>query len=154
VTTPSPAERLAELGITLPEPAPAGVYRPAIRTGNQIYVAGQLPMRDGALVHPGTLGDTVTVEQGYEAARVCAINALGAANALLGNLDDLRIIRGVGYVAATPDFTEHPAVVNGASEFLKDVFGDERGLGARVAFGVASLPLGAAVEFELLMEIY
>jgi enamine deaminase RidA (YjgF/YER057c/UK114 family) len=150
----SPTDRIAKLGITLPEPAPAGVYRAAIRTGNQIYVAGQLPMRDGALVHPGRLGDTVTVEQGAEAARVCAINALGATNALLGTLEDLRIIRAVGLVAATPEFTQHPAVINGASEFLKEIFGDERGVGTRVAFGVASLPLGSSVEFELLLEIY
>jgi len=150
----SAAERLAELGITLPEPAPAGVYRPALRSGNQIHIAGQLPMRDGALVHPGHLGANVSIEQGYEAARVCAINALGAANALLGTLDDIRVIRAVGLVAATPDFTQHPAVINGASEFLKDVFGDERGVGTRVAFGVASLPLGSSVEFELLLEIY
>jgi len=148
------AERIAELGITLPEPAPAGVYRPAIRSGNQIHIAGQLPMRDGALVNPGHLGADVTVEQGYEAARVCAINALGATNALLGSLEDLRIIRGVGLVAATPDFTQHPSVINGASELLKEVFGDERGVGTRVAFGVASLPLGSSVEFELLLEIY
>jgi enamine deaminase RidA (YjgF/YER057c/UK114 family) len=148
------AERIAELGITLPEPAPSGVYRSAIRTGNHIYIAGQLPMRDGALVHPGHLGDNVTVEQGAEAARVCAINALGATNSLLGSLEDLRIIRAVGLVAATPDFTQHPSVINGASEFLKEIFGDEYGLGTRVAFGVASLPLGSSVEFELLLEIY
>jgi enamine deaminase RidA (YjgF/YER057c/UK114 family) len=147
------AEHLAELGITLPVPAPAGVYRSAIRSGNQIHIAGQLPMRDGSLVNPGHLGDNVTVEQGYEAARVCAINALGAANALLGSLEDLRIIRAVGLVAAAPNFTQHPSVINGASELLKDIFGDERGIGTRVAFGVASLPLGSSVEFELLMEI-
>ena len=147
------ADRIAELDITLPEPAPAGVYRPAIRSGNQIHIAGQLPMRDGALVHPGHLGDDVSIEQGAEAARICAINALGAANALLGSLEGLRVIRGVGLVAATPDFTRHPAVINGASEFLRDVFGEDRGTGARVAFGVASLPFGSSVEFELLLEI-
>jgi len=148
------AARLDELGITLPTPSTAGLYRPAVRSGSQIYVAGQLAMRDGAIVHPGHLGNDVSVEQGAEAARVCAVNALGAIHHLLGNLEDLRLIRAVGYVAATAEFTNHPTVVNGASELLRDVFGEERGIGARVAFGVASLPLGSPVEIELLMEIY
>lgn len=148
------AARLEELGITLPEPSTAGVYRPAVRSGTQIYVAGQLAMRDGIIAHPGHLGREVTMPDGFEAARICAINGLGAVQALLGSLEDLRLIRAVGYVAATPEFSEHPAVVNGASELLRDVFGEERGLGARVAFGVASLPMRSPVELELLMETY
>ncbi len=148
------AERLQELDITLPEPTVAGVYRPAIRSGNQIYTAGQLATRDGMIVHPGHLGREVSVVDGFEAARVCAINALGAIHDLLGSLEDLRLIRAVGYVAATPEFSEQPAVVNGASELLKSVFGDERGVGVRVAFGVASLPARSPVELELLMEVY
>lgn len=148
------AARLEELGITLPEPSTAGVYRPAMRSGTQIYVAGQLAMRDGMILYPGHLGAEVSMPEGFEAARVCAINALGAVQALLGSLEDLRLIRAVGYVAATPEFSEHPAVVNGASELLRDVFGEERGLGARVAFGVASLPMRSPVELELLMETY
>ena len=148
------AERLEELGIVLPSPTPAGLYRSAVRSGHQIYVAGQVAMRDGAIVHPGHLGNEVTVEQGFEAARVCAINGLGALNDLLGSLQDLRLIRAAGYVASTADFSEQPAVVNGASELLRDVFGEERGVGARVAFGVASLPARSPVELELLMEVY
>jgi enamine deaminase RidA (YjgF/YER057c/UK114 family) len=95
----------------------------------------------------------VSVEQGYAAARVCAINALAAAQSLLGSLEQVRLVRTVGYVAGTPDFTSQPAVVNGASELLRDIFGEERGIAARLALGVASLPLGAAVEVELLLEV-
>lgn len=148
------AARLEELDITLPAPSTAGVYRPAVRSGAQIYVAGQLAIRDRLIVHPGHLGGTVSMPEGFEAARICAINALGAVQALLGSLEDLRLIRTVGYVAATPDFAEHPAVVNGASELLRQVFGEEHGVGARVAFGVASLPMRSPVEIELLMESY
>lgn len=148
------AARLAELGVTLPVVTPPlAVYRPATRAGNLVFVSGQLPMRDGAVVHPGRLGDEVTVEQAYEAARVCAINALAAAQSLIGDLEGVRLVRTVGYVAGTPDFTNQPAVVNGASELLRDIFGEDRGIGARLALGVASLPLGAAVEVELLLEV-
>jgi enamine deaminase RidA (YjgF/YER057c/UK114 family) len=150
----SVAERLSELGIELPTPSTAGVYRPAVRSGAQIYVAGQLATRDGMIVHPGHLGKELSVVEGFEAARFCAINALGALQDLLGSLEELRLIRAVGYVASTPEFSEHPAVVNGASELLRDVFGEERGMGARVAFGVASLPMRSPVELELLMETY
>jgi len=148
------AARLEELGIRLPEPSTAGVYRPATRSGAQIYVAGQLAMSNGGILHPGHLGREVSVVDGFEAARACAVNALGALNALLGSLEGLRLVRAVGYVAATPEFSEHPAVVNGASELLRDVFGEEHGVGARVAFGVASLPMRSPVELELLMENY
>ena len=148
------AARLEELGITLPDPSTAGVYRPAVRSGAQIYVAGQLALRDGVIVNPGHLGKEVSMPEGFEAARICAINALGAVHALLGSLEDLRLIRAVGYVASTPEFSEHPAIVNGASELLRSVFGEERGLGARVAFGVVSLPMRSPVELELLMESY
>ena len=111
-------------------------------------------MRDGAVVHPGHLGNEVSIEQGFEAARVCAVNGLGALHDLLGSLEDLRLTRAVGYVASTADFSDQPAVVNGASELLRDMFGEERGVGARVAFGVASLPARSPVELELLMEGY
>ena len=148
------ADRLKELDITLPEPSTAGVYRPAVRSGAQIYVAGQLALRDGGILYPGHLGREVSMPEGFEAARLCAVNALGALQALLGSLEDLRVIRTVGYVAATPDFYEHPAVVNGASELLRDVLGEEHGVGARVAFGVSSLPMRSPVEVELLVENY
>ena len=147
------AQRLAELGIELPAPAALGVYRPAVRSGHQLYVAGQLASREGRIVHQGHLGVEVSVEQGYEAARICAINGLGAVMALVGSLEEVRLVRAVGYVAATAEFDQHPAVVNGASELLRDILGEDRGVGARVAFGVASLPARSPVELELLMEI-
>ena len=146
--------RLEELNISLPTSVPLGLYRPAIRSDNQVYVSGQVAIHEGFILHPGRLGEEVTTEQGVESARICAINALGALYDLLGSLEDLRLIRTVGYVAATADFSEHPSVINGASELLRDVFGTERGIGARVAFGVASLPAHSPVELELLMEIY
>lgn len=152
-TSATVAERLAALGITLPNPSALALYRPAVRTGNLVFVSGQVAMREGAVVHPGRAGDGVTAEQATEAARVCAINALGAANALLGSLDGARVVRAVGYVASTPDFTDQPIVVNGASELLRDVLGEERGVGARLALGVAALPANSPVELELILEI-
>lgn len=147
-------ERLDELGITLPVVTPPlAVYRPASRAGNLVFVSGQVALRDGQMVHPGRLGDDVSIEQGYEAARVCAINALAAAQALLGTLEGIRVVRTVGYVASTPDFYDQPAVVNGASELLRDLLGEERGIGARLALGVASLPARSPVEVEVLLEV-
>ncbi|MFA7296621.1 MAG: RidA family protein [Dehalococcoidia bacterium] len=146
--------RLAELGVTLPVQAAAlGIYRPAVRAGNLVYVSGQLPTREGAVLHPGLLGAGVSIEQGQEAAQVAAINALAAVQGLLGNLDGVRLVRTVGYVACTPEFDQHPQVVNGASAFLRDVFGEDRGIGARLALGVASLPARAAVEIEVWFEL-
>ena len=145
-------ERLTELGITLPNPSALALYRPAVRSRDLVYVSGQVAMRDGAVVHPGKLGAGVSVEQGREAARVCAINALGAAQALLGSLEGVRVIRAVGYVASAPGFTDQPQVVNAASELLRDLFGDEQGVGARLALGVASLPADSPVELELILE--
>lgn len=150
----SVADRLKELGIDLPAPVtPMAVYRPAVRTRDQVYVSGQVASRDGKILHPGRLGAGVTVEQGREAARQCAINALAAANALLGSLDGARVIRTVGYVASDAAFTDQAQVVNGASELLRDVLGEEQGVGARLALGVASLPANSPVELELLLEV-
>jgi enamine deaminase RidA (YjgF/YER057c/UK114 family) len=150
----SVADRLKELGIELPAPTGAlAVYRPAVRTGNLIFVSGQIAMKDGGIMTPGHLGAGVTVEQGYAAARQCALNALAAVIGLQGSLEGLRLIRTVGYVAATPEFTEQGAVVNGASELLRDIFGTDDGLGARISIGLASLPLGTPVEVELLFEV-
>ena len=146
-------ERLDELGIVIPKATtPMAVYRPAVRTGNLIFVAGQVALKDGAVMTPGRLGAGVTVEQGYAAARQCAINALAAVQALRGNLEGLRVVRTVGYVACAPEFIDHPAVVNGASELLRDVFGPA-GVGTRVAIGIASLPANSPVEVELLFEV-
>ena len=142
--------RLAELGVTLPTMATAlGIYKPAIRSGNMVYVSGQLPTRDGAVVHPGLLGAGVSIEQGQEAAQVAAVNALAAVQALLGSLEGLRLVRTCGFVACTAEFDQHPQVVNGASGFLRDVFGEDLGVGARLALGVSSLPARAPVEIEL-----
>jgi enamine deaminase RidA (YjgF/YER057c/UK114 family) len=148
----SVADRLTEHGITLPNPSALALYRPATRAGNLVYVSGQVAMRDGAIVHPGCLCAGVTTEQGREAARACTINALGAAHALLGSLERVRVVRAVGYVASAPDFVDQPAVVNGASELLRDLLGEERGVGARLALGVASLPVNSPVELELILE--
>ncbi|MEE8338391.1 MAG: RidA family protein [Dehalococcoidia bacterium] len=150
----SVVERLRELGVTLPEPArPAGIYRPAVRTGNLVYVSGQVAVRDGGIVHPGLLGAGVSLEEGREAARVAVINALAAAHHLLGGLDGVRVIRLVGYVGCTPDFHEQPAVIDGASELLRDAFGEDDGVGTRLALGVSALPAGSPVEIELILEV-
>ncbi len=146
--------KVQELGLTIPTPAkPLAAYVPAVRTGNQVFVSGQLPSKDGQLLYKGLLGRDVTVEQGYEAARACAINCLGAVKALVGSLDNIvRIVKVTGFVAATPEFTDHPKVVNGASELMQQVFG-EQGAHARAAVGMASLPLGVPVEVEMIVEV-
>ena len=148
------AERLSELGITLPAgAAPLAIYRPAVRTGHLVYVSGQLARRDGEVVHPGRLGAGVTVEQGQESARVAVINALAAAHELLGGLQDARVVRLVGYVDSTPDFHDQPAVIDGASELLRDLFGEDAGIGTRLALGVTALPANSPVEIELILEV-
>jgi len=150
----SAEERLAALGITLPEATtPAAVYRPAVKAGNLIIVSGQVAVREGKILSPGHLGAEVSVEDGYAAARQCGINVLAAIKAVHGSLDGVRVIRTVGYVASTPDFTDHPRVVNGASELLRDVLGEDLGIGARVAFGVAALPANSPVEVEVMLEV-
>jgi enamine deaminase RidA (YjgF/YER057c/UK114 family) len=147
--------RLQELNIDLPAAgSPGGIYRPAVRTGNLVYIAGQVNVRDGALTSRGKLGDGVTLEQGQEAARVCAINCLAAAIALLGTLDSVRqIVRLTGYVASAGGFNKQSQVANGASELLRDVFGEEIGVGTRLAVGVAELPGGAPVEVDVILEV-
>ncbi len=149
----SVAQRLQELGIELPPPPPpVGMYRAALRSGNWILTSGQLPMRDGELVNPGHIGSDDDIDAGREAARVATLNALAAAQAVHGSLEGLRVVRLVGYVASAPDFQAHPTVINGASELLRDLFGEDAGLGTRLAMGVAALPLGAAVEIDLILE--
>lgn len=144
---------LQRLGIELPPPAtPAGLYSPVVRSGSSLYVSGQLPAKDGS-IPSGYLGKDVTVEEGAIHARQCAINALAAVRGELGSLDAVkRAVRVAGYVASAPGFTDHPAVVNGASQLLLDVFG-EAGRHARIAIGVAELPRGAPVEVEFLLEV-
>ena len=150
----TPEERIAELGLTLPEVVPPlAAYVPAARSGNLVFTAGQLPARDGAMLATGKLGDAVSAEQGYECARQCAINALAAIKAEIGELSAIkRVVKAVVFVASTPDFTGQPQVANGASEFLGEVFGDA-GKHARSAVGVAVLPLDVPVEVELVVEV-
>jgi enamine deaminase RidA (YjgF/YER057c/UK114 family) len=150
---PTPTARLAELGITLPQVVPPlAAYVPAARTGSLVYTSGQLPMVDGHLTHRGKLGAAVSADDGYGCARQCALNALAAIDALVGVDRIVRVVKVVGFVASDPSFTAQPAVVNGASDLLGEVFGDA-GKHARSAVGVAALPLDAPVEIELIVEI-
>jgi enamine deaminase RidA (YjgF/YER057c/UK114 family) len=150
----SPDERLAELGLTLPsDTPPLAAYVPAVRTGNLVYTSGQLPRIDGELTHVGKVGAEVTPEQAKEAAQACALNAIAAIKVEIGDLGKVRrVVKVVGFVASTPDFTGQPGVVNGASELLGKVFGDA-GVHARSAVGVAALPLDVPVEVEMIVEV-
>ena len=146
-------QRLGELGIELPTVAPpAGAYVPAVRSGTLVYTSGQLPMVAGSLVTKGKVGAGVKPEQAKELARRCALNALAAVDALVGIDSVVRVVKVVGYVASAEGFTGQPAVLNGASELLGEVFGDA-GQHARSAVGVAELPMGAPVEVELIVEV-
>ncbi len=154
-TTPSSIEaRLADLGITLPEAAPpAANYVPFLMVGDELHISGQLPMGPDGLAHMGTVGDGLSVAEGAEAARLCALNILAQAKAALGTLDRIaRCIRLAGFVNAAPGFEQHPAVVNGASDLIADVLG-EKGRHTRIAVGCASLPFNAAVEVEALFLV-
>ncbi len=145
--------RLAEQGIELPEVvAPVAAYVPAVRTGNLVYTAGQLPMTAGKLSVTGKVGADVTPEEGKALARVCALNALAAVNSLVGIDAITRVVKVVGFVASAPGFIGQPGVVNGASELFGEVFGDA-GAHARSAVGVSELPLDAPVEVELIVEV-
>jgi enamine deaminase RidA (YjgF/YER057c/UK114 family) len=147
------AAKLSDLSITLPEAAaPAANYVPYTRSGALLFISGQLPFADGALLFPGRLGDTVSIEQGYQAARQCAINIIAQIKAAGGLERVARVVRVGGFVASTPEFTEHPQVVNGASDLFVAVFGDA-GRHARAAVGVAALPRGVAVEVEAVIEL-
>jgi len=145
--------KLAELGLTLPEVVPPlAAYVPAVQSGSYVYVSGQLPFVDGKLLQVGKLGAEVTLEQGAEAAQVCALNALGAIESLVGLGRLVKIVKLTGFVASAPGFTGQPAVVNGASQLFGDVLG-EIGRHARSAVSVAELPLGAPVEVEVIAEV-
>lgn len=149
----SASQRLAELGVTLPTVVkPLAAYVPAVRTGNLVYTAGQLPLADGELVQTGKVGAGVSPEAAKAAAQVCALNALAAIDALVGIDSVTRVVKVVGFVASAPGFNGQPGVVNGASEFLGEVFGDA-GAHARSAVGVSELPLDAPVEVELIVEV-
>lgn len=150
----TPADRLAALGLVLPPvPTPAGSYLPAVREDDLVWTAGQLPLVGGALADVGLVGDEVTVERAAELARLCALNALAAAAGAAGGLDAIvRIVKVVGFVASAPGFHAQPIVVNGASDLLGAVFG-AGGRHARSAVGVASLPLNAPVEIEIVARV-
>jgi enamine deaminase RidA (YjgF/YER057c/UK114 family) len=150
----SPEQRLADLGLEVPEVAkPVAAYVPAIRTGNHVYTSGQLPMRGGQLITTGKVGGEVTGEEAVDCAQQCALNAIAAVRAVVGDLARVtRVVKVVAFVASTPDFTGQPGVANGASELLGAIFG-EAGQHARSAVGVAVLPLDAPVEVELVVEV-
>lgn len=150
----TPSSRLAALDLALPDDVPPlAAYVPATRAGDLVFTAGQVPMRDGALLSVGKVGGEVSESDAYDCARQCALNALAAAASVAGGLDAIaQVVRVVVYVASTPEFTGHPAVANGASELLGAVFGDA-GQHARSAVGAASLPLNAPVEVELVVRV-
>jgi len=145
--------RLTELGLALPPVAtPAGVYLPAVQSGSLVFTAGQIPLVDGVLAATGKLGAEIDTELGAQLARTCVLNALAAVDGLVGLDAVVRVVKVVGFVASAPGFTAQPAVLNGASALLGEVFG-AAGAHARSAVGVAELPLGAPVEVELVVEV-
>jgi enamine deaminase RidA (YjgF/YER057c/UK114 family) len=150
-------DRLAELGLSVPEVVPpVAAYIPALQEGNLVFTSGQLPMVDGAMAHTGKVGDgpgLVSAEDAKALAQACALNAIAAVKAVVGDLDRVtRVVKVVGFVASDPSFTGQPAVVNGASELLGKAFGD-KGVHARSAVGVAALPLDAPVEVEIVVAV-
>lgn len=150
----TPEERVAELGLAIPEVVPpVAAYTPAVRSGSYVYTSGQLPMVAGSMPATGKVGAEVTAEQAKELAQICALNAIAAVKSVIGDLSQVvRVVKVVGFVASAPDFTGQPGVVNGASELLGKVFGDA-GVHARSAVGVAALPLDAPVEVEMIVEV-
>ncbi|MSQ10289.1 MAG: RidA family protein [Dehalococcoidia bacterium] len=147
------ASKLKELGLTLPEPPrPVATYLPAVRSGNLLFVSGQLPFVDGKLQKVGKLGGNFTLEEGQAAAQRAALNALAIINQAAGLENVAQVVRLTVYIASATGFTDHPRVANGASELLIHVFG-EPGRHARSAIGAAELPLGAPVEVELVVEL-
>lgn len=149
------AARLAALNIELPAPGrPAANYVPFVITGKQIFVSGQVPVTSEGVQFIGKLGREYSIEEGQQAARICAINVLGVIQAALGDLDKLsRMVKLVGFVNAEPDFVDAHKVINGASDLITEVLGDARGKHARSAIGMGTLPLGVAVEVEAIAEI-
>lgn len=147
-------EKLKVLGIAIPTPAkPAAAYEPGVLEDGIVYVSGQLPMVDGELRYKGVVGEDVSEEDAYQAARICALNALGVVKSLAGSLDKVeRIIQIQGFVNCRNDFTAQPKVINGASELVGEIFGDA-GRHARFAIGNSGLPLGASVEVGMIVKI-
>lgn len=146
--------KLREMGLTVPDVAkPVAAYVPALKVGDYVYTSGQIPFVQGELKHKGKLGKEVTTEQGYEAAKVCALNCLAAIKSVVGNLDSIeQVVKIVGFVNSAPGYFDQPKVVNGASELVGKIFG-QKGEHARSAVGVAELPLDAAVEVEMIVKV-
>ena len=147
-------EKISSLGLSLPTAAaPVAAYVPAVKSGNLVFTAGQLPVVDGKLLKVGKVGRDVSAEEAKEFAQICALNAL-AAISLVADLDQIeRVVRVGGFVNCAPGFTAIPGVINGASEFLIKIFGDVNGKHARTAVGVAELPLNAPVEVEVIVQL-
>ncbi|MDA8211341.1 MAG: RidA family protein [Clostridia bacterium] len=147
-------KKLADMGINLPPaPNPLAAYVPAVKVGGYVFTSGQIPLVNGQLEYKGKLGAEISVEQGYQAARVCALNCLSVIKAQIGSLDNIeKIVKVVGFVNSAPGFNQQPQVVNGASELFGEIFG-EAGKHARSAVGVNELPIDAAVEVEVIAQI-
>jgi enamine deaminase RidA (YjgF/YER057c/UK114 family) len=149
----NPRLRLAELGYELPHVStPGGAYVPAVRSGDLVYVAGQVPMKDGKLAASGKVGAEITPEEAYELCRRCALAALAAVDQVAGIEKITRVVKVAGFVASAEGFTGQPGVINGASDLFVAVFGDA-GRHARTSVGVAELPLGSPVEVEVIVEV-
>ena len=147
-------DKLKSLNIVLPiPPKPAGAYIPVVKSENTVYVSGQIPIEDGTVAFKGKVPSVQSLEQAQKAAKLCAINALAQLKSELGSLDKIsKILRVSGFVNSEPDFTEQPKVINAASDLLFEIFG-EKGQHSRIAIGVASLPLGATDEIDMIVEI-
>ena len=146
--------KLKDLQISLPPPPlPVASYVPSVQYGNLLFLSGVIPLVEGKMLYTGKLGKEIDTENGYDAARICLLNALAIIRGKLGSLDHVeQVVKMTGYVASSPGFTEQSTVINGASDLLKKIFG-EKGCHARVSVGVAELPLGAPVELELIIGI-
>ena len=146
--------RLKAAGVELPPaPPPAANYAPAVASGDLLFISGQLPMLDGSIAHSGRVGADLDWETAAEGARICALNILAQAKAALGDLDKIvKVVKIGGFVSCAPEFTDHPKVVNGASDLMIAAFGAEAGMHARFAVGAPSLPLGVAVEIEAILR--
>lgn len=146
-------DKLKQLNITLPTPPkPAGSYIPVVVTGNLAFVSGQIPMQDGKVLYAGKVPSEKSIQEAQEAAKLCAINLLAQLKANLGSLDKItKIVRVSGFVNCTPDFAEHPKIINAASDLFFEIFG-EKGKHSRIAVGVANLPLNSTVEIDMTVE--
>lgn len=147
-------EKVKKLGLAIPEaPKPVAAYVPAVKVDNYVYTSGQIPFVDGQLKYKGKVGKEQSLEQGYDAAKICALNCLAVIKGQIGSLDNIdRIVKVTGFVSSAANFTDQPKVINGASELLGDIFG-EHGEHARAAVGVNELPVDATVEVEMVVKV-